>query len=122
MSWGMEGWMVRSRREGMGWDEPMIHSRDVVWQERPIAAVLEAVTRSGLRDRPRRADGFGIAIRSTEIKSSRQITLVAAATHFETKIELVGICHGDALSCCESAGGVGLALRLRVGHLGPEEP
>ena len=36
----------------------MIHLRDVIWQESPVAAVLEATARSWLGERPGRADGF----------------------------------------------------------------
>ena len=73
-------------------------------------------------ERPGRADGFGIAIRGTEVESGRKVTLVTAATHFEAKVELVSVGHGDALSCRKGAGGIGLALRFGVGNLGPKEP
>ena len=103
-------------------DKRKIHSRYEVWQESPVTAVLEAIARSRLGDCPGRADGFGIAVRGTEVESGRKVTLIAAAAHFEAKVELVSVGHGDALSCCEGAGGIGLALRLGVGNLGPEEP
>ena len=103
-------------------DKSKIYSRYVVWQESPVAAVLEAIARSWLCERPGRADGFGIAIRGTEVESGRKVTLITAATQFEAKVELVSVGHGDALSCCKDAGGIGLALRLGVGDLGPEEP
>ena len=103
-------------------DKPKIHSRYVVWQESPVSAVLQAVARSWLSDRPGRADALGIAIRGTEVESCRKATLITAAPQGEAKVELVSVGHGEALSCCKGAGGIGLALRLGVGNLGSEEP
>ncbi len=106
---------------GTGREEPeMDHSRDVVWQEGPVAAVLEAVARPGLRERPGRADALGPAVGGAEAEGRGGV--VAAAGKIKAKVELVGVGHGDALGGGKGAGGVGLALRLGVGDLGSKEP
>lgn len=96
------------------------YSRYVVWQEGPVAAVLEAIARPRLSECPRRADALGPAIGGTEVESRCEATLIAAKC--EAEIELVSVGHGDALGCCKGAGGVGLALRLGVGDLRSKEP
>ena len=45
------------------------HSRYVIWQEGPITAVLETITRPWLRDSPGCADTLGPAVAGTGIKS-----------------------------------------------------
>ena len=67
------------------------------------------------------SDALEIAIRGTEVESGRKVTLVTAATQGEAKVELVSVGHGNALTCCKGAGGIGLALRFRVGNFGSEE-
>lgn len=98
------------------------YSRYVVWQEGPVAAILNAVARPWLSESPGRADAFGPAVGSTEVESRCGTTLVAADTKCKAKIELVSIGHGDALGCCKGTGGIGLALRLGVGNLRSKEP
>ena len=72
------------------------YSRYVVWQEGPIAAVLEAVARPRLGESPGRAYALGPAIGGTEIKSRCGATLIATDTQCEAKVEFVSVGHGDA--------------------------
>ena len=98
------------------------NSRYIIWQESPIAAVLEAVTGSRLSESPGGADTLGIAIRRTKVESRGQSTFVTTATNVDAKVDCVSVGHRDALGCCEGARGVGLALRLGVGDFGSKEP